>query len=140
MNDLFLGLIAAAVMIMAAIQVAAVVFAMRAAARVGEAVSRFEQQVKPIVANLHAVSSQAARAASVAAAQVERAEQLIGDLTARVDETAAALQSSIIKPAREGFAVVQGIIAALSAFRTPPPRPRPRPAPMVDEEDPLFIG
>jgi hypothetical protein len=56
-NDLFLGLIAAAVTIMAAIQVAAVVFAMRAAARVGEAVSRFEQQVKPIVANLHAVSS-----------------------------------------------------------------------------------
>ena len=141
MNDLFLGLIAAAVLIMAAIQVAAVVFAVRAAARVGEAVSRFEQQVQPIVANLHAVSSQAARATSVAAAQIERAEQLISDLTTRVDETAAALHASIVKPAREGFAVVQGIIAALSAFRTPPsPRPRPRPATMVDEEDPLFIG
>ena len=140
MNDLFLGLIAAGVVIMATIQVAAVVFAVRAAARVGEAVSRFEQQVKPIVANLHAMSSQAARAASVAAAQVERAEQLIADLTARVDETAAALQSSIIKPAREGLAVVQGIIAALSVFRTPPsPRPRSTTT-LIDEEDPLFIG
>lgn len=140
MSDLFLGLIAASVVIMAAIQVAAIVFAIRAARRVGDAIDRLEQQVTPIVADLQTVSSQAARVTSIAAAQVERAEQLITDLSRRVEDTAAALESSIIRPAREGFAVVQGIIAAVSAFRpAPAPRPRPRQAP-IDEEDPLFIG
>ena len=138
MSDLFLGLIAASVVIMAGIQVAAIVFAIRAARRVGDAIDRLAQQVTPIVADLQTVSSQAARVTSIAAAQVERAEQLITDLSRRVEETAAALESSIIRPAREGFAVVQGIIAAVSAFRQAP-APRPRHAP-VDEEDPLFIG
>ena len=48
----FLGIIAVAVLVMAIIQVAAIVFAARAARSVGEAVSRFEQDVRPIVANL----------------------------------------------------------------------------------------
>jgi hypothetical protein len=137
-SDLFLGLIAAAVVIMAAIQVAAIVFAVRAARRVGEAIGRLEQHVKPIVADLQAVSSQAARATSIAVAQVERADQLITDLSKRVEETAAALQSTIVAPARQGFAVVQGVIAAISAFKpASPSRTRPLPA---EEEDPLFIG
>jgi hypothetical protein len=137
-NDLFLGLIAAAVVIMAAIQIAAVVFAVRAARRVGDAVSRLEQHVKPIVADLQAVTSQAARATSIAVAQVERADQLITDLSKKVEETAAALQSSLIRPAREGFAVMQGIIAAVSAFKAPSSA-RGR-AMSTEEEDPLFIG
>ena len=137
MSDLFLGLIAAAVVVMAAIQVAAIVFALRAARRVGEAVGRLEQHVKPIVADLQALSSQAARATSMAVAQVERADQLITDLSNKVEETAAALQSSLIRPARDGFAVVQGIVAALSAFKGAPSPRRPIPA---EEEDPLFIG
>ena len=138
MSDLFLGMIAGAVVVMAAIQVAAIVFAVRSARRVGDAVTRLEQRVTPIVADLQTISSQAARATSVATAQIERADQLITDLSRRVEETATALQSSIIAPARDGFAVVQGIIAALSAF-SPRPAPRPRPA-QADDEDPLFIG
>jgi hypothetical protein len=137
-SDLFLGMIAGSVVVMAAIQVAAIVFAVRSARRVGDAVTRLEQRVTPIVADLQTISSQAARATSVATAQIERADQLITDLSRRVEETATALQSSIIAPAREGFAVVQGIIAALSAF-SPRPAPRPRPA-QADDEDPLFIG
>ena len=83
MSDLFLGVIAASVVIMAAIQVAAIVFAVRSARRVGDAVSRLEQHVTPIVADLQTISSQAARATSVATAQVERADQLITDLSRR---------------------------------------------------------
>ena len=140
MSDLFLGVIAASVVIMAAIQVAAIVFAIRSARRVGDAVSRLESHVTPIVADLQTISAQAARATSVATAQVERVDQLITDLSRRVEETAASLQSSIIGPAREGFAVVQGVIGALSALsQKPAGRPRPRPAP-ADDEDALFIG
>ncbi len=137
MSDLFLGLIAAAVVVMAAIQIVAIVFALRAASRVGDAIGRLEQQVQPIVADLQAVSAQAKRASSIAVAQVERADQLITDLSNKVEETAAALQSSLIRPARDGFAVVQGVMAALSAFKGAPSTRRPIPA---EEEDPLFIG
>lgn len=141
MSDLFLGIIALAVVVMAAIQVAAVVFATRAARHVGKAVNRFEQDVKPIVANLKVVSSEAARASSSAASQVQRAEQLMTDLARRVDDTAAAVQSSIVGPAREGYAVIQGIIAALGALRGSGGRDasRKRPA-AAEEEDALFIG
>jgi len=138
-SDLFLGVIAAAVLIMAVIQVAAIVFALRAARRVGDAVSRFEQDVQPIVANLQAITSDAARATSVATAQVERASQMLTDLSKRVDDTAAAVQSSILGPVREGYAVFQGILAAIAAWRTGGPARSGRPA-APEEEDALFIG
>ena len=139
MTDLFLGLIAAGVVTMAIIQVAAIVFALRAARRVGDAVSRFEQDVQPIVANLQSLTSEAARATNVAATQMERATQMMSDLARRVDETAAAVQSSIVRPAREGYAIFQGILAALAALRTTPPPRSKRPS-AADEEDALFIG
>jgi hypothetical protein len=137
-SDLFLGVIAAAVVIMAAIQVAAIVFAIRAARQVGDAVARLHEDVKPIVANLQAMSAQAARATNAAAAQVERAGHLVTDLSRRVDDTAAAVQSSIIAPAREAYALAQGLLAALATFRQGPP-PRVRGA-AAEDEDPLFIG
>lgn len=140
MTEVFLGIIAAAVVVMAVIQVAAIVFATRAARHVGDAVNRFEQDVKPIVADLKVVSSEAARATASAAAQVQRAEHLLADLVRRVDDTAAVVQTSIVGPAREWYAVVQGIIAALGAMRGPGgPGGRKRPA-AAEEEDALFIG
>ena len=139
MSDLFLGVIAAAVLTMAIIQVAAVVFALRAARRVGEAVSRFEQNVAPIVANLQTMTADATKATAVASAQVERATRMMSDLTRRIDETAAAVQASIVGPAREGYAMFQGILAALAAFRSSQGSATKRPA-SAEEEDALFIG
>ena len=139
MSDLFLGVIAAAVLTMAIIQVAAVVFALRAARRVGEAVSRFEQNVAPIVANLQTMTADATKATAVDSAQVERATRMMSDLTRRIDETAAAVQASIVGPAREGYAMFQGILAALAAFRSSQGSATKRPA-SAEEEDALFIG
>ena len=139
MSDLFLGVIAAAVLTMAIIQVAAVVFALRAARRVGEAVSRFEQSVAPIVANLQTMTADATKATAIASAQVERATRMMSDLTRRIDETAAAVQASIVGPAREGYAMFQGILAALAAFRSSQGSATKRP-PSAEEEDALFIG
>jgi hypothetical protein len=137
-TDLFLGIIALAVVTMAAIQVAAIVFAAKAARRVDDAVSRLQEDVRPIVANLQTVAAEAARATASVASQVERSELMLTDLSRRVDETVAALQQSILTPARNGFAIVQGIKAALAAFRAGP-RPRSR-GNHVEEEDALFIG
>lgn len=139
MTDVYLAVIAVAVAVMAVIQIAAIVVAMRTAKRVGEVVGRFEDDVRPIVTNLKAMSADAARTASIASAQAQRAEQLIGDLTARVTGTVAAVEASVVAPAREAFAMVQGIMAVLAAFRQGSPPASRRPA-AAEEEDPLFIG
>jgi len=138
-NDVFLGVIAVAVAVMALIQVAAVVVAMRASRRVADTVARLENDVKPIVANLKSMSADAARTASIASAQAQRAEQLIGDLTARVNSTVAVVEETVVAPAREAYAMVQGLLAALSAFRQGAPAPSRRPS-TTEEEDSLFIG
>jgi hypothetical protein len=139
-NDVSLAVIAGAVAVMAIIQVAAVIIAMRAARRVGDVVTKFEDDVRPIVANLKSMSADAARTASIASAQAQRAEQLIGDLTARVSDTVAAVEATIVAPARDAYAMVQGLLAALAAFRQPPPAPAARHASASEEEDSLFIG
>jgi hypothetical protein len=152
-SDLFLGVIAAAVLVMAIIQVAAAFLALRAARRVGDTVSRLERDVRPIVAdlrpivanlqpivaNLQTMSSDAARATRTAAAQIERADQRIAELGRRIDEMGASVRTNIVTPAREGIAVVQAVVAALASLRQPAPSPRKAPT-AAEEEDALFIG
>ena len=139
MSDVFLGVIATAVAVMAIVQVATIVVAMRTARRVGDAVARFEHDVRPIITNLKSMSVDAARAASIASEQAQRAEQLIGGLTSRVNETVAAVEETVARPVREAYAMLQGLLGAVAAFRGGPAAPVRRGA-GSEEEDSLFIG
>jgi hypothetical protein len=142
MTDLYLGLIALGVLVIAAIQVAAMVAAMKAAKRVSEMASRFEQDVRPIVVNLQRVSEEAARASALAAAQVDRLDALVAGISRRVEDTAATLQQTILQPARDGLALLNTLKNVISSFQTSrEPRaaagePRGKAAP----DDDLFIG
>jgi len=138
-SDVSLGVIATAVAMMAVIRLAAIVVAMRAARRVGDAVARFENDVRPIVANLKSLSADAARAANIASEQAQRAEQLIADLTSRVNDTVATVEATVARPVREAYAMLQGLLGAVAAFRDAPRAPA-RQAAGSEEEDPLFIG
>ena len=147
MTDLYLGLIALGVLVMAAIQVAAIVAAMKAAKRVSEMASRFEQDVRPIVVNLQKVSEEAARASALAAAQVDRLDALVAGVSRRVEDTAATLQQTILQPARDGLALLSTLKSVISSFqdlRQPksPPEPKPsrEPRGKVAPDDDLFIG
>lgn len=139
MTDLFLGVIALAVLVMAIIQVAAIVFAARTARRVSDAVSRLERGVQPIVSNLQQVSADVARASASAAAQVERAGRLLDDVATRLDTTLASVHEHIIAPAREGFAFLQSLKSIFAILRPDGVSPRQRNA-ATDDEDALFIG
>jgi hypothetical protein len=119
MSELYLGLIALGVIVMAAIQVAAIVAGMRAARRVGEMAVRFEQDVRPIIVNLQRVSEEAARASAQAAAQVDRLDALVAGVTRRIEDTAAALQEAILQPARDGLALLNGLKSLIASFREP---------------------
>ena len=140
MTDLYLGLIALGVLVMAGIQVAAVVSVTRAARRAGEMAARFEQDVRPIIVNLQKVSEEAARASAQAAAQVDRLDALVGNVARRVEDTAAAVQQTILQPARDGLALLNGLKNVIASFREPrePREPRRRESPAPDED--LFIG
>jgi dihydroxyacetone kinase-like predicted kinase len=138
-TDTYLGIIAVAVAAMAVIQVVAIAVAFRASKRAGDALARFENDVRPILTNLKTMSADAAKTAQIASTQAQRAEQLIGDLTARVNDTVSAVEASVVNPAREAYAIIQGLLAAFAAFRQGPAPASHRP-PSAEEEDALFIG
>ncbi len=142
--EILLGVIALAVAIMAIVQVGAIVVGLRLARRVEQLATDLETGVKPLLANLTGVAAEASKAASMAAAQVERFDRIVNDLTARVDQTLAAAQQFVTGPTREGMAIVAGVRAAVSAFQALREASRRRTAvrsvTMEEDEESLFIG
>jgi hypothetical protein len=139
-TEVFLGIIALGVLTMATIQVAVIVWAARTAKRVEGAVSRLEQEVRPIVANLQALTAEAARATAVAAAQVDRADEVITGLRERIDETVHAVQASLLRPARDLMAMVQALRDVFFGGAGRPPAGDHRRRTPAEDEDALFIG
>jgi hypothetical protein len=136
----FLALIALATCVMAAIQIAAVMYSARLARRVEQIVGRVERDIQPIVERLTLVSEEAVRMSVLATAQVERVDHLFGDLSRRVEQTMAVVQQVIITPAREGAALVSALRSTLAAVRGLRGNGRGRPPHGVEEDDALFIG
>jgi precorrin-6B methylase 2 len=137
-TDVFLGIIAVAVAIMAIIQVAAIVFAMSAARRIGRMADRLEEDLRPVMSNLQAISAEAARATSLAAAQMERADRIFADFSRRAEQVMASIPS-LLGPAGRGFAFLNGLKSVLAAIQELRRSSRRRAA-HPDEEDALFIG
>lgn len=141
-GELFLGIIAFAVLIMALIQVGAIFAGLRLAKRVDRLATQLDQEIKPLIANLTSMSSEAARAAALAAKQAERIDKVFGELVERVDQTLAAAQEFVTGPARQGMAIMAGVKAVVDTFRGLREASRRRTASRaaVEEEESLFIG
>ena len=138
-SDLFLGVIAAATLIMALVQVGAIIAALRVTRQAQQAIQSVHQDVKPLLARAQSIAEEASRTVALATAQAQKVDRLITDLSQRVDETATVLQEAIITPAREGLAIVAALKAALSALRGVRELGT-RHGRHAEEEDPLFIG
>jgi len=142
-GELYLGIIAGAVLIMALVQVGAIVAGVLLAKRVQRLSQQVEQDLKPLIANLTGMSSEAARAASLAARQVERIDQVFGEMASRVDQTLSMAQDFVSGPARQGLAILSGVKAMTDALRGIREASRRRQATRqntVDDEESLFIG
>ena len=138
MTNFLLGIIAVAVLVMAVIQVAAIVFAMSAARRIGQVADRLEQNLNPVVSNLQTITADAARVSTLAAAQMERADRMFTDLTRRAEEVMGAA-AALLGPAGKGGTVLHSIKAVLAVIHELRRSSR-RGAAHPDEEDALFIG
>jgi hypothetical protein len=137
-SDVFLGVIAGATLLTAIAQIAVIVVAGRAARRVAQLAEQFERDMKPVFVHLNAIGRDAARAASLAAAQVERADKLFSDVALRFEHTVATVQDTVIGPVREGRALISAFRAAMQAVRDLRQNGRARQG-RGDDEDALFI-
>jgi hypothetical protein len=144
--SVFLGVIAVATLATAIVQIGVLVTAGRLARRIERLVDQTEQELKPLVGHLNAIGRDASRAASLATAQVERADRVITTQVERADrvlatlldrfgETVDTLQTAVTRPAREGAALLAGFRAALDIIRDRGVRRRSR----ADDEKALFI-
>ena len=137
-SEVFLGIIALATLVMALIQVGAIIFAARLGRRLQQVMSTIQDEVRPLIARANSVAEEASKTAAIASSQAQKIDALVTDLTRRVEETSVVVQKAVVTPARETLALVAGLKAGLAAlkglrdFRGRTGR--------VEEEDPLFIG
>lgn len=133
---LFLGVIAAATLVTAIAQVGVLVAAGLLARRIERLTDKIDRELTPFFEHVNAIGRDASRAASLAAAQVERADRLFADLAQRVERLMNTVQVAVGGTAREGAAILAGVRAALTAIREMRAgRARAR----AEDEDGLFI-
>jgi hypothetical protein len=135
--ELFLGIIAAATLLLAIVQIGAILAAGLLARRVSRLVEQVERDIRPLIVHLESVGREAARAAVLANAQVERADRLLADVSARVEQTLNTVQTTVETPLREGKALLHAFRAGLEALRAlRPPSSHPT---RGEDDEPLFI-
>jgi len=116
-DQIFLGVIAVSTLAMAVVQLALIVYALMLARRAAQYLSRFEQDVSGIIANLDSMARDAAKASALAATQAERFDETFRDLSTRIRHTAATLEGNILRPVRTGIAVLAGVRAAVAVIK-----------------------
>jgi len=137
-STVFLGIIAVAMLTTAVVQVSILIAAGRITRRLDRIASRVEDEISPLIASLNAIGQDAARAASLATAQVERVDRLFGEAAQRLEATLGVIQTAISAPAREGAALMVGFRAAVDALRRSVANRSSR-SRSGDDEDALFI-
>ncbi len=136
MTEVWLGVIAVAVLVMAAVQVMVGLLVLRATRQASAATESLRRELTPLIAKVHKVADDAGRVSALALTQAERIDQILVATADRVDETLRVVQASLIAPVRQGAAVLAGVRAALAVFRSRQDRKRYG----RDDEDALFIG
>src|SRR5262249_23725075 len=112
---------------------------LRVARQVEQTLTSVQQDVRPLIAKVQALTDEASKTAALATLQAQKADRLVTDLSRRVEETAAVLQEARARRAGGGLAMVGAVRAGRAALRGLQDL-RPRTGRPADEEDPLFIG
>jgi hypothetical protein len=136
-TDFWLGTMAVAMVVMTIVQLGVVIVAARLAREASETAREVRRELRPLVEKAHRITDDAARATSLALAQVERVDELLTTTTQRVDEVLSVVHAGLIGPMRHGAALVAALRAAFAVFSSRQDRGR---SGGRDEEDALFIG
>lgn len=133
---LFLGVIAAATLATAIAQIGVLVAAGRLARRIERLTDKVERELTPFFEHVNTIGRDASRAASLAAAQVERADRAFADLVQRSEQVMNTVQVAVGGTTREGAALLAGFRAALNVVRN---MRAARGRAGAEDEDGLFI-
>ena len=136
MSEVWLGVIAVAVLVMAVTQVAVLIRLSQVAKEASAATRDLRRELTPLIEKAHRIADDATRVSALALTQVERLDVAINSTVRRIDETITTVQRAVINPVRQGAAVVAGLKAAMAVFRARQDRGRYH----RDDEDALFIG
>ena len=136
MTDVWLGVIAVSVLVMAVVQIAVLIRLAGVAKEAAAATRDLRRELTPLIAKAHKVADDAGRVSALALTQMERVDRVLDSTALRIDDTMAVVQQALISPVRQGAAVMAGLKAALAVFRARQDRGRYG----RDDEDALFIG
>lgn len=137
-SEFFLGIIAVATLATAVMQIAVLIAAGMLTKRIGRLADQMEREISPLLASLNSIGKDAAKAATLATAQVERVDRLFGEVALKLEDTLGVIQNAISAPAREGAALMVGFRAVLDSFRRGTAS-RPSRTRASEDEDALFI-
>jgi hypothetical protein len=96
--------------------------------------------VRPVVVNLQSLMADAARAAALAASQVDKADQMLGAMRQSIDSTVQSLQAALLTPVRDAISVLQALKEVIFGAGRRPAGGDSRRRQAAEEEDALFIG
>ncbi len=140
-STILLGLIAAATVVMAVVQIGLIVFAVRLSKRLEVLSAQVEHEIGPLVERLTRVADNLQHATGLASAQVERVDRLLTGAGRGADVTMSLVQGVVTGPIREGLALVAAARGVLGAFRSIRGRRKAaRQQARAQDDDPLFIG
>jgi len=131
----FLGIIAMATLVTAILQVVLLVAGWQLVRRITTFVEDLDREIRPILGHVNAIARDASRVASLAAAQVERADQLLNNAVIRIEDLLSHMQSLVISTLREGNALMMGVRAVMAAIQAFRGRRRRR----SEDDEALFI-
>ena len=115
-NGVFLGVIAAATLVMALLQLGLIIVAAAAAKKAQQAVEQAQaalltaqqtitsvhEEIRPLLAKANAIAEEASRTAALATAQAQKVDRVVTTLASRIDETSSLVQQAFVTPgARE---------------------------------------
>ena len=134
--ELFLCIIAVATLTTSILQIGVLVAAGLLARRIQRLVDHIDQELKPIFEQVQSIARDAARAASLATAQVERIDRAVNDLVQRLDRILTLAQNFLTGPMKKGEALFTSFRAVFNLIRNlRNGRSRSR----AEDEDALFI-
>jgi len=135
-NEVWLGVIALAVLAMAVVQVVVGLQMLRTAKDAATSLRQFQAEVRPLIQKAHKIADDAGKVSALALTQVERVDEVMATTAMRIDDTLQIVQQSLIMPVKQGAAVMAGLKAAMAVFRARQDKGRYG----RDDEDALFIG
>jgi hypothetical protein len=119
MSDTFLGVIAAATLVMALVQIGLLIAGLMAVKRLNAVLVRVEDTAKPLLAHVDDLVVDTTESLAAVRAQLDRVERQAMHVLTRTDQAVNRVQNYLVAPAREGIALAAGARALFGAFGGP---------------------